>query len=231
MAAKRKPEGDNDLKGANPPERVAIWNVRLVLQRMEGVFYPDSKTSKLKFYSGVFGTAEIDSTFYASPPKGLVFGWVRNVPENFVYSVKLPKTITHEKQLDLSQGAELELVKFLDLLAPMKSAGKLGPLLIQLPPSFSLSKKDKLQEFFEALPKDHSFAVEFRNKSWLKDHESEFATSEVQCGNTIVDEPLLPIDLTTTSDFAFVRWHGRGERPWCQLLSTMRRNSIHGSTE
>jgi uncharacterized protein YecE (DUF72 family) len=198
-----------DLDRASDSEKVAIGTSGWSYKEWEGVFYPDSKTSKLKYYSSVFKTAEIDSTFYASPSKGLVFGWVRNAPENFVYSVKLPKTITHEKLLDLSQGAELELVKFLDLLSPMKRARKLGPLLIQLPPSFSLSKKEKLEEFF----------VEFRNKSWLKDPDLHALLRKYNVANTIVDEPLLPIDLTTTSDdFAFVRWHGRGEKPWYNYL-------------
>jgi uncharacterized protein YecE (DUF72 family) len=215
----RKEKAGVDLDRASASEKVAIGTSGWSYKEWEGVFYPDPKTPKLKFYSSVFRTAEIDSTFYAFPPKGLVFGWVRNAPENFMYSVKLPKTITHEKQLDLSLGAELELVRFLDLLSPMKSAGKLGPLLIQLPPSFSLSKKKKLEEFFEALPKDYSFAVEFRNKSWLRDPDLNALLRKYNVANTIVDEPLLPIDLTTTSDdFAFVRWHGRGERPWYNYL-------------
>ncbi len=123
----RKEKTGVDLDRVSASEKVAIGTSGWSYKEWEGVFYPDPKTSKLKFYSSVFRTAEIDSTFYAFPPKGLVFGWVRNAPENFMYSVKLPRTITHEKQLDLSLGAELELVRFLDILSPMKSAGKLGP--------------------------------------------------------------------------------------------------------
>jgi len=186
----------------------------------EGVFYPDSTVSKLKFYSEVFKTAEIDSTFYANPTKGLVFGWARNTPENFVYSAKLPQKITHEMQLDLAKGAEVELRNFLDLMSPLKSAGKLGPLLIQLPPSFNAGKKKVLQEFFEALPREYNFAVEFRNKTWLKDPDSVYdLLRKYNVAATIVDEPLLPVDLTTTSsDIAFIRWHGRGKRPWYNYL-------------
>jgi len=186
----------------------------------EKIFYPDSKTPKLKYYSSLFNTSEIDSTFYANPARGLVYGWAKNTPEDFKFSVKLPKTITHEKKLDLSEGTELELVKFLDLLRPLKDVDKLGPLLIQLPPSFGLGSREKLEEFFEALPKGYSFAVEFRNKTWLKDPELHSLLQKYGVANTIVDEPLMPADTTATSDFAFVRWHGRGRRPWYNYLYT-----------
>ena len=70
-------------------------------------------------------------------------------------------------------------------------------------------------QFFSALPKGYKFAVEFRNKSWLQDRKKVYSLLEKHnVANTIVDEPLLPVDLTTTADFAFIRWHGRGKRVW-----------------
>ena len=194
---------------------VAIGTSGWSYKEWEKVFYPDSKTPKLKYYSSIFGTAEIDSTFYANPNKGLVFGWLRNTPSDFQFSVKLPQTITHKKQLDLGEGVEIDLGEFLNLLRPLHEANKLGPLLIQLPPSFDSTKMDKLEKFLEILPKDHMFAVEFRNKSWLDSKELYALLSHHGISNTIVDEPLLPIDLTVTSqEFAFVRWHGKGKRIW-----------------
>jgi uncharacterized protein YecE (DUF72 family) len=181
----------------------------------EKVFYPDSKTPKLSFYSKIFDTAEIDSTFYANPYKGLVIGWARNTPSNFEFAVKLPKLITHTKKLELENGIEIDLNTFLDLLGPLQQAKKLGPLLIQLPPSFSSNRKKVLEDFFEILPLEkYKFAVEFRNKSWLKEKGTSSLLEKFSIANTIVDEPLLPIDLSPTSDFAFIRWHGHGERPW-----------------
>jgi len=181
----------------------------------EGVFYPDSKTPKLTYYSGIFSTAEIDSTFYANPSRGMVLGWTRNTPKSFQFAMKLPQLITHKKQLDLDKGAEIDLREFIDLINPVHEAGKLGPLLIQLPPSFGLGKRTTLEEFFKVLPSDYLFAVEFRNKSWLKDRDLDSLLRQYRVASTIVDEPLLPVNLTTTSsDFAFVRWHGRGTRPW-----------------
>ena len=181
----------------------------------ENIFYPDSKTPKLTYYSGVFPTAEIDSTFYAYPNKSLVHGWVRNTPAGFEFAAKIPKLITHDKKLDLEKGVEVDLVKFLDVLSPLKDSKKLGPLLIQLPPSFSKNHVDNLKNFFEILPTDLRFAVEFRNESWLTDRESTYSLLEkFNIATTIIDEPLLPVDLKTTSDFAFVRWHGKGKRLW-----------------
>ena len=179
-----------------------------------GVFYPDSKTNKLSFYSKTYGTAEVDSSFYAFPSKGLVLGWARYTPDNFVFSVKLPQLLTHEKRLDASRGVEADLVRFLGLLRPLIAAGKLGPVLIQLPPSYIFqSDFEKLKGFLEMSPEDVRFAVEFRHPSWLREETWSLLRGK-NVANVIVDEPLLPPDTVVTADFAFIRWHGRGSRPW-----------------
>jgi len=179
-----------------------------------GVFYPDSKTNKLSFYSKVYGTAEVDSSFYAFPSKGLVLGWARYTPDNFVFSVKLPQLLTHEKKLDLGKGVEADLVRFLGLLKPLIATGKLGPVLVQLPPTYSFqSDYDKLRSFLGRAPEDVRFAVEFRHPSWLREEVRSLLRSK-NVANVIVDEPLLPPDTVVTADFAFIRWHGRGTRPW-----------------
>ncbi len=202
-------------------ENVEIGTSGWSYKEWEGIFYPDSKTSKLKHYSRVFSTAEVDSTFYAVPTKGLVFGWAKNTQENFEFSLKLPRTITHEKKLKLGEGAEIDLKNFLALLEPLRVARKLGPLLIQLPPSFNReANREDLEEFLRALPTkkkdgDYKFAIEFRNKSWLSDNDLHSLLSKYNVSNAIVDEPLMPVDLSVTSrEFAFLRWHGRGKRPW-----------------
>jgi uncharacterized protein YecE (DUF72 family) len=179
-----------------------------------GALYPNSATNKLSFYSKIFRTAEVDSTFYAFPSKGLVVGWARNTPADFVFSVKLPRTLTHEKKLDISKGAESELVRFLSLMKPLITTGKLGPVLVQLPPSYSFDADfEKLKGFLRAVPEDIKFAVEFRHPSWLREEAWSFLRSKNTAG-VIVDEPLLPPDVIITADFSFIRWHGRGSRPW-----------------
>lgn len=179
-----------------------------------GVLYPSSSTNKLSYYSKVYGTVEVDSSFYAYPSKGLVLGWARYTPANFVFSVKLPRLLTHEKKLDLGKGVESDLIRFLSLLKPLIATGKLGPVLVQLPPSFSLeSDFEKLKGFLGRAPEDVKFAVEFRHPSWLREEVWSFLRGK-NVANVIVDEPLLPPDTVVTADFAFVRWHGRGGRPW-----------------
>jgi len=180
----------------------------------EGVFYPNSSANKLSFYSKVYNTAEVDSSFYAYPSKGLVLGWAKYTPENFVFSLKLPQLLTHEKKLDLGKGVEADLVRFLSLLKPLMTTGKLGPILIQLPPSYAFqSDFEKLKGFLSKAPEDVRFAVEFRHPSWLKEEVWSFLRSR-NVASVIVDEPLLPPDTIVTADFAFIRWHGHGSRPW-----------------
>ena len=181
----------------------------------EGPFYPKGEKKKLTYYSKFFDTVEIDSTFYGYPSKGMILGATKSTPPGFVFSAKLPKLITHEKKLDLEKGVKEDLFRFLRLMLPLIEEGKLGPLLIQLPPSFGYSEGlKKLDGFLEVLPTDVSFAVEFRNKSWLGKADALDLLRGHNVAVTTVDEPLLPPDTTTTADFAFVRWHGRGERPW-----------------
>lgn len=179
-----------------------------------GVFYPSTGTNKLSFYSKVYRTAEVDSTFYAYPSKRMVLGWSRYTPEGFVFSVKLPQTLTHEKRLDLKKGVEGDLLQFLSLMKPLMAAGKMGPVLIQLPPSFTYENDfEKLKEFLLITSEDVKFAVEFRHPSWLREDVWSLLRSR-NIADTVVDEPLLPPDAVITADFAFVRWHGRGSRPW-----------------
>ena len=65
----------------------------------EGNFYLKGEKRKLRAYTSVFRTAEIDSTFYRNPTKGTVMGWIRYSPPDFVFTAKLPKLITHDKKL------------------------------------------------------------------------------------------------------------------------------------
>jgi uncharacterized protein YecE (DUF72 family) len=179
-----------------------------------GVFYPNSATKKLTYYSKFFPTAEVDSSFYAYPSKGIVLGWARYTPKDFVFSLKLPRLLTHDKMLDLTKGVEADLVKFLSLLKPLTADGKLGPILIQLPPSYSYQADfDKLKGFLGLIPEDIRFAVEFRHPTWLRE-EVWSVLREANVANVIVDEPLLPPETNVTADFAYIRWHGRGSRPW-----------------
>jgi uncharacterized protein YecE (DUF72 family) len=99
-------------------------------------------------------------------------------------------------------------------MEPLNEAGMLGAILIQLPPSFSYEKNyDNLASFLEILPEGYEFSVEFRHPSWLKNDIWKLLSNR-NVAYTIVDEPLLPPEVHITADFAYVRWHGRGLRPW-----------------
>ncbi|MCX9082595.1 MAG: DUF72 domain-containing protein [Candidatus Methanoperedens sp.] len=174
------------------------------------VFYKKTDESKLRAYSHIFNTAEINSTFYSYPSQGIVFGWEKYTPPDFRFAVKLNRLITHEKMLDLSKGAHDDLKRFCDLIKPLRE--KLACILIQLPPGMKF-KKEKIEAFLEILPGDMRFALEYRNKTWLNDEVYDLL-SKYNIATVAVDEPLLGPEIRLTSDIAYVRWHGRGKKMW-----------------
>jgi uncharacterized protein YecE (DUF72 family) len=166
----------------------------------------------MRAHAKVFKTAEINSTFYAYPSKGTVMGWTRYSPESHVFCAKIPKLITHDKKLNLEEGVEEDLLRYCDLIRLLLLNGKLGCLLIQLPPKYSFNL-DHLESFFEILPKEFRFAVEFRNLSWMRE-ETWPLLEKYEVAYCNVDEPLLPPEVHVTTDFAYFRWHGHGKNPW-----------------
>ena len=177
-----------------------------------GVFYPTSTESKLKHYTQVFPTAEIDSTFYAFPQPGTVLGWNRFSPKEFSFCAKIPQTITHDKLVEIGPSLESELDRFAELMLPLNNSGKLGCLLLQMPPKYKYDLTH-LESFLSILPHGFKYAIEFRHKSWLQDSTWPLL-SKYNVAYTIVDEPLLPPEVHVTADFAYIRWHGHGQRPW-----------------
>lgn len=172
----------------------------------------DPDKSMLQQYSSIFDTVEIDSSFYRFPDQGTILGLTRYTPRNFVFSAKMNKKFTHELRLKLDERAQTELDSFCELLDPLLAQDKLACILIQLPPS--LNQDDGLlQGFLAALPRRFNYSMEFRHRSWLV--PSTYATlSKYDVAYCIVDEPLLPPEVHVTSDLGYIRWHGRGERPW-----------------
>lgn len=142
----------------------------------------------------------------------MVIGWDRYSPRNFVFNAKLPQTVTHERLAELGKPLEEELDRFANLMLPLNNSGKLGCLLIQLPPKYKYDA-NHLEEFLSLLPHGFKYAIEFRHGSWLR-AETWKVLSKYNVAYTIVDEPLLPPEIHVTADFSYIRWHGRGERPW-----------------
>jgi len=182
----------------------------------EESFYRKGEKTKLRAYSRIFSTVEIDSTWYRYPSKGMVMGWLRYSPSDFVFTAKLPKLITHQKKLGLKGDVQVDLNAFLDLMQPLQLNGKLGCLLIQLPPSYDYNPEN-LEAFFQKLSPQFKFAVEFRHLSWMREETWELL-QRYNVAYTNVDEPLLPPEVHVTADFAYFRWHGRGRKPWFNYL-------------
>ena len=171
----------------------------------QGVLYPlgVDKARYFEFYSKEFNTVEINSTFYRMPFRGYVLGWIRKAPKGFKYSVKMNRRITHEKRL---RNVEYDLNDFISRIEPMRKAGKLAIILIQLPPGLHYDI-ELLNRFLELLPEGYRYSIEFRHKSWFKDKVYE-TLSDHDVAFCIVSAPRLPSVLRKTSDTVYVRFHG-----------------------
>ncbi len=178
----------------------------------EDVFYTDREESKLRAYSRIFNTAEINSTFYRYLEPGVIFGLSRYTPRDFRFAVKLNRLITHEKRLDLKEGVEADLKRFLELMEPLQRTGKLACILIQLSPGMKF-QKDSIEDFLKILPSDVRFALEYRNETWLTE-EAHNLLKDYNVAAVTVDEPLLPPEIWMTSSIAYMRWHGKGTKLW-----------------
>ena len=104
------------------------WNYR----DWRETFYPKGLPAKrwLEHYSTLFRTVEVNNTFYRLPNVTAVEGWAEQTPDDFVFTVKASRYLTHIKRLtDMSAGVE----RFYERIEPLITAGKLGPVLWQLP--------------------------------------------------------------------------------------------------
>ena len=181
-------------------------------QEWVGAFYPNNRVSKLPFYARIFGSVEVDSSFYRTPSKSMVSGWAKATSPTFKFSLKMPKTITHDRKL---MHAEKETDEFLERIEPIERSGKLGCLLLQFPASFTFDKKANLESYLDLLPPEIQFAAEFRHESWDRE-ETWSLLSKYNVANTITDSPLsfLSKPIITATTHAYVRWHGRGKKIW-----------------
>ena len=177
------------------------------------VFYL-SEENMLGQYYKIFKTVEIDSTFYSYPTESMIRGILRSSPRGFVFSAKVPKQITHKKKINPKLSIKQDIKKFLNLMKPLRDSEKLGALLFQLPP-ISFSEVPYFEKFLDLLSSfnGYRFAIEFRDMSWIKEEVfNELKGHSI--AYCIVDEPLLPSVVKITTNFAYIRWHGRGKRPW-----------------
>ena len=176
-----------------------------------GSFYPEGfPTSKmLAYYSERFGTMEINYSFYRLPSEKALDGWAEGTPDNFIFTLKAPRRITHDARLDLERCGDL-LTTFLE------RAKRLGPkegvFLFQLAPYF---RKDtaKLDEFLSAIPDGHRIGFEFRHTSWhsedvfdiLRQHNAALCITDSESLAT-------PVEATASHGYFRLRDEGYEER-------------------
>jgi uncharacterized protein YecE (DUF72 family) len=196
---------------ADPPEKGG-WTK---------VFYPSSQTKRLSYYSRFFDTVEMDSTFYEKfyiyMTKQTFIGMDKATPENFEFSIKVPETVTHIKRLDVRKGAISSLEEFLDKISPLKIANKLGAILVQLPPSFTVSDFKDTENFLDRLPSGYQYALEFRHPSWNTEGPWEmlkhYDIAAVMTDSPLSDNLQYLAEVTITSkNHSFIRLHGRSSR-------------------
>lgn len=130
-----------------------------------GIFYAPDLPAKdyLKFYSRIFDCVEIDSSFYRIPNQFMIEQWKRVTPEGFLFSPKLPKKITHENKLENFESTMTYFYSVVGKLGP-----KLGPIVIQLPPSIKVAKHmGVMRKFLDFLNPKYRHTIEFRHSSWF----------------------------------------------------------------
>ena len=173
----------------------------------QGPFYPsnmdNSSSDWLKFYSSVFDYVEIDSSFYRTPNVFTVKNWFKKTPENFKFTAKFPKVITHDKRLkDVSK----ELRYFFQAMLPLKD--KTLALLIQLPPSLKIVEGiQNLRELVPELDNRFRYAIEVRDRSWFQDLAYNFFADNNICmaWSQLAELRTPPI---VTTDFLYLRFIG-----------------------
>jgi uncharacterized protein YecE (DUF72 family) len=158
----------------------------------------------LRTYAQHFLTVEVDSTFYGPPRETIIAKWCESTPDGFQFAVKMPRVVSHDKGLFDVQS---EFTDFLDSMAAF--GRKLGPILIQLPPSFDASHQDEMISFVHSLPTGFRFAIEVRHESWLDQPWFEEALEQKGIARVSSDLFGMPQRLLLTSDFVYVRWLGR----------------------
>ncbi|MEO8458446.1 MAG: DUF72 domain-containing protein [Chloroflexota bacterium] len=226
---------------------------------IDAKWYPPEAKSpedRLRFYSDQFSIVEVDSTYYAIPLARNGEVWAERTPGDFTFDVKsyalftlhgaavkmLPRDIKAElpdellaknnvymKDLPPEIGDELWR-RFMEVLLPMDSAGKLGVVLFQFPPWFG-PRRENRDYILEAKEKlgQYRMAVEFRNSAWMAETSDQERSLKLLRDNNIsyvsVDEPQgfktsIPPVVAATNSVAVLRMHGHNNDTWTKKVAT-----------
>jgi uncharacterized protein YecE (DUF72 family) len=218
-----------------------------------GVFYPAKegrprRFDELEFYARWFDVVEVNSTFYGQPRPKVTAGWAERTPTGFEFAVKLFQKFTHPSMFveavakqapgasdaALSAAADIrqaDVDAFKAGVDPLAAAGKLGPLLVQFPASFTADAEgvDYLGWLLRAFG-DYTLAVELRHKSW-SDHGAETTALLAAHGaaSVLIDEPKFRFSIrqnwvapagAAPGRLAYVRFHGRNAAEWWRHAAT-----------
>ena len=168
-----------------------------------GRFYPTGlkQTDFLRYYATRFDTVELDGIWYRLPSDKSVADWIALTPDHFAFAPKVHRQITHRSRL---KADCYEFVRvLLHRLAPLKESGRLGPLLIQLPPNLSRDD-ERLARFLEQLPQGLRWAIEFRHDSW-SEPAIETLLQQFNVSWVAADTDDRPAECRDTADFWYIR--------------------------
>lgn len=174
-----------------------------------GPFYPAETTPRegIALYARAFDAVEIDSTFYGTPRETVVRHWRAATPDHFVFCPKVPRLITHDQGLIDVAAPLRRFVEVMSLLGP-----KRGPMLLQMPPSFTRAELPALTAFLPLLREFNDpgvrFAIEFRHRSLIGPDVSALLL-EHNVALVSADYVGMPRQFTATADIAYLRLIGK----------------------
>ncbi|MGC2194398.1 MAG: DUF72 domain-containing protein [Terriglobales bacterium] len=166
-------------------------------------FYPQklAQTKFLSHYATQLNAVEVNFTFRQLVKESTLTKWLADTPAQFRFTIKAHQVITHIKRL---KGTEDFVPRFLATIEPLASAGKLGPVLFQLPPNLK-ADQEVLRAFLSNLPKRLPAAFEFRNTSWFSE-ETYGALKEHKAALCVAETEEMTTPEIVTADFIYYRF-------------------------
>jgi uncharacterized protein YecE (DUF72 family) len=164
-------------------------------------FYPAKLAARkfLQYYATRLNAVEINYTFRRLPSATTLQAWVADTPSPFAFVLKGHQRITHFDRLAVTEFSQL----FFKAIDALRVVGRLGPILLQLPPNLA-ANADLLRTFLASVPPDLRLAFEFRNKSWFDDATYR-ALTEHRAALCLAESDKLETPPVITADFVYFR--------------------------
>lgn len=167
-------------------------------------FYPKGVPQKswLEYYCERYRVVEVNNSFYHLPKPETFAAWASRTPGDFIVGVKASRYLTHIKRLKDPEEPVSRFMEHARHLGP-----KLGPILLQLPPTLAKNAQD-LERTLRLFPEGSILTVEFRHASWF-DGEIEHLLRNLGVTLTLADRGSAAITpLWKTADWGYLRFHG-----------------------